>query len=289
MSNSSAANSPSTFSLTATGSSHQGTMSGPLAFGANITPRFGTPVEGSASQSSFSAEEDQSDPNAAARAAKAAATLEPSNQGPSGQGPAEQTPGSAQPPFGSFTALAPGAPGAANGNGTAAGGAAAPDLSPARASADATAETAAHAPAATSAPPQEMLLRVAPPSPVNGASGGSVDIRVTQRAGDVLVTVHTPDPALQANLRQDLPELVNALDRAGFEAQTFVPRTGAASGSSFEQGTGGNQADSSNSGGAPDSRSGNAKDSGQFSQQSFGQQQQSRDRQAQRWLEQIEE
>lgn len=163
------------------------------------------------------------------------------------------------------------------------------DVSSARAPADVAADSAA----VPSAQPQQMLLHVASPSSVDDPSATAVDIRVTQRAGDVLVTVHTQDPALQANLRQDLPELVNSLDRAGFEAQTFVPRAAAVSGSSFEQSANGNAGDSSNSGGA-NSRFSEPKDSGQFSGQSFSgqasdQQHASRDRQAQRWLEQIEE
>ncbi len=109
---------------------------------------------------------------------------------------------------------------------------------------------------------------------------------MTQRAGDVLVSVHTPDVALQTSLRQDLPELVNALDRAGFDGQTFFPRAAALAESSLEAGTGGSSADSR--GATPDSRSGNA-NSGTFSQPSFSQQHESRDRQAQRWLDQIEE
>jgi hypothetical protein len=251
-----------------------------------MTPKAAGPAEGSTAQSSFSAPEDQADPHARA------------GRGSADQALTEQAPGSQQASFGSLSALAPGAPAVANSNGTGRGATEAPDLSPVRASSELTAvevtaaETTANAPAATTAPPHEMLLRIASPSAMNGGSGGNVDIRVTGRGGDVQVTVHTPDAALQANLRQDLPDLVNALDRAGFEAHTFVPRTTAAtaSGSSFEQDAGGNQADSPNSGGTPDSRSGNAKDSGQFTgQQSFEQQHQSRDRQAQHWLEQIEE
>jgi hypothetical protein len=144
---------------------------------------------------------------------------------------------------------------------------------------------------------QNIVVRVAPPS---GDANGSVDIRVAQRAGEIQVTVHTPDSALQANLRQDLPALVISLDRAGFDAQTFITHASSAtvatagtsfdSGSSLGQNATGGQSDASGSG------SRNAKDSGtpgNFSgQPSSGQPfsgNQSRDRQAFRWLDQIEE
>jgi hypothetical protein len=165
--------------------------------------------------------------------------------------------------------------------------------------------------------PQNLTLHVAAPS---GGPQNSVDIRIAQRAGEIQVSVHTPDPALQANLRQDLPTLVNSLDRAGFDAQTFLPRAAtsggalamasASGGSSFDsgssfgqgstfgQGSGGQPEGSfSNgvgSGGAKDSGtqgqfSGNTQSSGQgFSGQSFTGQN-SRDRQTMRWLDQIEE
>ena len=146
-----------------------------------------------------------------------------------------------------------------------------------------------------------MVLHVASPS---GDANGAVDIRIAQRAGEIQVSVHTPDAALQANLRQDLPSLVTALDRAGFDAQTFIPHssslTAAVSGSSLGQTSPGGQSSlgESGSGNTADSGSGGAKDSGtpgQFSgqqhsgEQSFSGQHQSRDRQALRWLDQIEE
>jgi len=163
----------------------------------------------------------------------------------------------------------------------------------ASAGAAALAVPAAHA-AGTS--PQQMTLRVAPA----GDAASAVDIRVTERAGQMQVTVHTPDAALEANLRQNLPELVSSLDRAGFDAQTFVPRpAGAPAVSSLEAGWMGSQSDASASGGGPGSGSGNPRESGfggqhspagqQFSGQNSSGQNQARDRQRQRWLEQMEE
>ena len=272
------------------GAVQPGERSGLLAFGANVTSKFAPPAAGSrratpSSGSGFPPQQDEDDLDAQpARAGKTASPESPPEQD---SNPPDPT--SPQAIFGTFASLAPGvAPRSDNETG--------PGRSPDTAAQVPVEDPPPILPSAVSAPPQEMLLRVAPPSSATGASVGNVDIRVTQRSGDLLVTVHTPDPALQANLRQDLPELVNALDHAGFEAQTFVPRAVAAaataSGFSSEQGAGGNPADTSNSGGT-NSHSGNPQDassfSGPFSGQSSERQHSSRDRQAQRWLDQIEE
>lgn len=58
---------------------------------------------------------------------------------------------------------------------------------------------------------------------VNQIGAPAVDLQVTQRQGQVHVAVRTPDSGLQTSLRQNLPDLVNALDRAGFRAETSVP------------------------------------------------------------------
>jgi hypothetical protein len=65
----------------------------------------------------------------------------------------------------------------------------------------------------------EMTLRIAAPD------SSTVDVQVNQRQGEVFVAVRTVDQGLQASLRQDLPQLVTSLDRAGFRAETFVPHT----------------------------------------------------------------
>jgi hypothetical protein len=65
---------------------------------------------------------------------------------------------------------------------------------------------------------QEISVRISQPdSPV-------VDLHVTERGGEVHVTVRTPDVELQTSLRQDLGTLTNSLERAGYHAETFVPR-----------------------------------------------------------------
>jgi hypothetical protein len=64
---------------------------------------------------------------------------------------------------------------------------------------------------------QEIAVRIARPE------APPVDVQLTERAGQVHVAVRTPDPALQASLRQDLNTLVNSLERTGFRAETLVP------------------------------------------------------------------
>jgi len=64
-----------------------------------------------------------------------------------------------------------------------------------------------------------LTLRVAPPDAV------PVDVHVRQRSGEVHVAVRTADPNLQISLRRELPDLVNSLDRAGFQAETFAPES----------------------------------------------------------------
>ena len=51
----------------------------------------------------------------------------------------------------------------------------------------------------------------------------SVDIRMAERAGEIRVTVHTPDRDLAGSLRTDLPDLVGKLRQSGFQAETWRP------------------------------------------------------------------
>ncbi len=50
-----------------------------------------------------------------------------------------------------------------------------------------------------------------------------VDLRLTERGGEVLVAVRTPDPQLAGTLREDLPQLSSRLEQAGFRAETWHP------------------------------------------------------------------
>jgi hypothetical protein len=72
-------------------------------------------------------------------------------------------------------------------------------------------------PQAQTAPVQDITLRIARPE------APSVDLHVTQRAGEIQVSVRTPDTAMQTSLRQDLGTLTNSLERAGYRTDTVIP------------------------------------------------------------------
>ena len=82
-----------------------------------------------------------------------------------------------------------------------------------------TPEPPAAAPAPfSSAPAQEITVRIAPPNSM------PVDLHVSQRGGEIHVSVRTPDAGLQTSLRQELGTLTSSLERAGYRAETFTPR-----------------------------------------------------------------
>lgn len=66
--------------------------------------------------------------------------------------------------------------------------------------------------------PQSIEIRV----PGTGGAD-AVDVRVSQRAGDVEVTVRTPDNELAQSLRQHLPELSDRLNQSGVAAEIWQP------------------------------------------------------------------
>jgi len=95
-------------------------------------------------------------------------------------------------------------------------------------------------PPAAPAPPASLArpAEVDPPQPAaqpasrdvslhlgDGESG--VDIRMAERAGEIRVTVHTPDRDLADSLRSDLPDLVGKLRQNGFQAEAWRPAAGA--------------------------------------------------------------
>ncbi len=67
--------------------------------------------------------------------------------------------------------------------------------------------------------PQNIDLKI------TGADNNQVDVRVSQRAGDVQVTVRTPDGDLAQSLRQHLPELSERLSQAGVSGELWQPQT----------------------------------------------------------------
>jgi hypothetical protein len=71
------------------------------------------------------------------------------------------------------------------------------------------------------------------PAPAAGAArdiqfqvnqgGQRVDVRLTERSGEVHVSVRTPDAQLAGTLREDLPALSAKLEQSGFRAETWRP------------------------------------------------------------------
>jgi hypothetical protein len=136
---------------------------------------------------------------------------------------------------------------------------------------------------------REMTLRIPTPD------ASTVDVQVNQRQGQVLVAVRTADEGLQASLRQDLPQLVTSLDRAGFHAETFVPRAPEGGTAAAESLSGKSLQDSANdpSQDAPQDpgRGSSRREHGPPNQnpQQQNQQQRPREQRRLRWLDQMED
>jgi hypothetical protein len=60
---------------------------------------------------------------------------------------------------------------------------------------------------------------------VSGEGDQHVEIRLTERRGDVFVAVRTPDTKLAGDLRQDLPVLSSRLEQSGYRTSTWQPAT----------------------------------------------------------------
>ena len=58
---------------------------------------------------------------------------------------------------------------------------------------------------------------------VAGQGDQRVEVRVSERAGDMHVDVRTPDSGLAGDLREDLPALASKLEQTGFRAETWHP------------------------------------------------------------------
>jgi hypothetical protein len=63
---------------------------------------------------------------------------------------------------------------------------------------------------------------------VSSPGAAPVDLQVSQRSGEVHVAVRTSDGLLQSSLRQNLPNLLESLDKVGFHTETFLPHNGLA-------------------------------------------------------------
>ncbi len=58
---------------------------------------------------------------------------------------------------------------------------------------------------------------------IGSASADAVDIKLTERAGQVRVAVHSADPALTRSLQANVTELAGKLEKSGFHSETFLP------------------------------------------------------------------
>jgi hypothetical protein len=52
---------------------------------------------------------------------------------------------------------------------------------------------------------------------------GSVQVRLSERAGELRVSVRTPDAGLTRGLRDGLSDLVGRLEHSGYKAETWQP------------------------------------------------------------------
>jgi hypothetical protein len=102
--------------------------------------------------------------------------------------------------------------------------AAAPTLTGGETPAAVPAQQANQARPADGEPPEPAAPPVSHDVALHLADGqSSVDIRMAEHAGEIRVTVHTPDHDLASSLRADLPDLVGKLRQNGFQAEAWRP------------------------------------------------------------------
>ncbi len=107
----------------------------------------------------------------------------------------------------------------------------------------------------TSAATADITPTADPPPPPAAANdikiavndnGQRVELRVTERAGDIHVTVRTPDSQLATAMREDLPALSSKLEQNGLHSEMWRPAASASSENRTTETSGGNT--------SPDSR-----------------------------------
>ncbi len=72
----------------------------------------------------------------------------------------------------------------------------------------------------TPQPLRSLALEFAP----DGA--GDIKVRLSERAGDVHISLHGTDPQLAGRVREGVDDLVGSLSRAGYDAETWTPGQG---------------------------------------------------------------
>ena len=89
--------------------------------------------------------------------------------------------------------------------------------------------TAGSAPAAEESPldrtkAQQPLRSLALEFAPDGA--GDVKVRLSERAGDVHISLHGTDPLLAGRVREGVGDLVGTLSKAGYDAEAWTPGQG---------------------------------------------------------------
>jgi len=108
---------------------------------------------------------------------------------------------------------------------------------------------------------------------------GSVQVRLSERAGELHVSVRTPDAGLTRGLRDGLSDLVGRLETSGYRAETWQPAGGNASNSHDQS------HDSSSRGGQQESGGGSGSGTGH---QENARDQQERGGQTPKWVSELE-
>jgi hypothetical protein len=108
---------------------------------------------------------------------------------------------------------------------------------------------------------------------------GSVQVRLSERAGELHVSVRTPDTGLTRGLRDGLSDLVGRLETSGYRAETWQPAGGNASNSHDQS------HDSSSRGGQQQSAGGSGSGAGH---QENARDQQERGGQTPNWVSELE-
>ncbi len=115
---------------------------------------------------------------------------------------------------------------------------------------------------------REISLRL------SNADQGAVQVRLSERAGELHVTVRTPDTGLTRGLRDGLPDLMGRLQVNGYRAETWQPGGNSSHGGQDQGQDARGNSQQRNGGGNP--------------QQNSQQQQQQQDEQTPQWVREME-
>jgi hypothetical protein len=74
------------------------------------------------------------------------------------------------------------------------------------------------------AKPQQTMRSLSLEFTPDGAS--DIKLRLSERGGDVHISVHGTDPNLAGRLREGVGDLVGTLSKAGYEAEAWTPNQG---------------------------------------------------------------